>query len=122
VDPSPQWRWLIVAAAILAAFLGAVSITMERLHEWSFIVLCFVASLLGAVGYLWARDRLLPSWERLPKARRLFLVLLTVAIILGGRLVANRHKPDAQLADVMIGAGVLAALALVGLYRKISHL
>ncbi len=95
---------------------------MERLHGWSFIVLCFVASLLGAVGYLWARDRLLPIWERLPKGRRAFLVGLIIAIVLAGRLIANRHKPDEQFADVVIGIGVLAALALVGLSRKISHL
>ncbi len=94
---------------------------MERLHGWSFLVLCFIASLLGAVGYLWARDRLLPSWERLPKGRRLFLVALTAAIVLGGRLIANRHKPDEQLADVMVGIGFLAAVGLVRLYRKISH-
>ena len=112
----------MLATAIFAAFVGAVSMNMERLHGWSFIVVCFVASLLGAVGYLWARDRLVPTWERLPKARRLFLVALTAAIVLGGRLVANRHKPDEQFADVMIGIGVLAAFALVGLYRRISHL
>ncbi len=96
--------------------------TMERFHGWSFIVLCFVASLLGAVGYLWARDRLLPTWELLPKARRLFLALLTVAIVLAGRLVANRHKPDEEFADVMACVGVLAAFVLVGLYRIMSHL
>jgi drug/metabolite transporter (DMT)-like permease len=117
-----HWRWLIVAAVVLAAFLGAVSMIMERLHGWSFIVLCFVASLLGAVGYLWARDRLLPSWERLPKTRRLLLVGLTAASVLGGRLIANRHKSDAQFADVMIGVGVLAAIVVVGLYRKVSRL
>jgi hypothetical protein len=50
------------------------------------------------------------------------LVAFTAAIVLGGRLVANRHKPDEQFADVMIGIGVLAAFALVGLYRRISHL
>lgn len=111
-----------MAATVLAAFLGAVSMSMERLHGWSFIVLCFVASLLGALGYLWARDRLFPSWERLPKARRAFLVGLTAAIVLAGRFIANRHKPDEQIADVMIGAGILAALALVELYRKISRL
>ncbi len=96
--------------------------TMERFHGWSFIVLCFAASLLGAVGYLWARDRLLPTWELLPKARRLFLALLTVAIVLAGRLVANRHKPDEEFADVMACVGVLAAFVLVGLYRIMSHL
>ncbi len=95
---------------------------MERLHGWSFIVLCFVASLLGAVGYLWARDRLLLSWEQLPKSGRLLLVALTAVIVLGGRFIANRHKPDERFVDVMIGIGVLVALALVGLYRKISHL
>ena len=95
---------------------------MQRFHGWSFIILCFVASLLGGVGYLWAKDRVLPSWERLPKVRRLVFIALTAAIVLGGRLIANRHKPDEQFADVMIGIGVLAALALVGVYRKISHL
>ena len=122
MDASPKWRWLLLAAAIVAAFLGVVSVTMERLHGWSFIGLCFVAGLLGAVGYLWARDHLLPTWERLSKARRIFLVGLIIAIVLAGRLIANRHKPDEQFADVMIGIGVLAAVGLVGIYRKISHL
>lgn len=95
--------------------------TMERLHGWSFIVLCFVASLLGAVGYLWARDRVLPAWERLPKSRRLFLVALAAAIVLGARLITNRHKPNEQFADVLAGIGVLVALALLGLYRVVFH-
>jgi len=95
---------------------------MQRFHGWSFIVLCFVASLLGGVGYLWARDRVLPSWERLPKARRLFLIALTAAIVLAARLIANRHNPNEAFADLMVGIGVLAALALVGLYRILSRL
>jgi ABC-type uncharacterized transport system permease subunit len=109
VDQSPQWRWLIVAAAILTAFLGAVSMTMERLHGWSFLVFCFVASLLGAVGYRWARERLL-------------VVVLTAAVVLAGRLIANRHKPNEEFADVLAGIGVLVALAVFGLYRLMSHL
>jgi drug/metabolite transporter (DMT)-like permease len=121
IDRHSMWRWLI-AAAVLAAFLGAASMNMERLQGWSFITLCFVASLLGGVGYLWARDRVLPSWERLPKVRRLLLVVLTAAVVLAGRLIANRHKPNEQFADVIAGIGVLVALALLGLYRIASHI
>jgi len=95
---------------------------MQRFQGWSFIILCFVASLLGGVGYLWARDRLLPSWERLPKVRRLFLIALMAAIVLGARLIANRHNPNGAFADVMAGIGVLVALALLGLYRILSRL
>jgi hypothetical protein len=122
VDQAPQWRWLMLAAVILAAFLAAVSLNMQRFHGWSFIILCFVASLLGGVGYLWARDRVLPSWERLPKVRRLLLIALMAAIVLAARLIANRHNPGERFADLMVGGGVLAALALLGLYRIMSHL
>jgi uncharacterized membrane protein len=121
VAPFPQWRWLMLAAVILAAFLAAVSLNMQRFHGWSFIILCFVASLLGGVGYLWARDRVLPSWERLPKVRRLLLIALMAVIVLAARLIANRHNPNEALADVLAGIGVLVALALLGLYRIMSR-
>ena len=119
MERSAQWRWLILALAILVLFLGAVSMNMQRLHGWIFILLCVVAALLGAVGYMWARDRVLPVWEQLPKARRLLLIVLTAAIVLAGRFVANRHKPSEEFADVIAGIGVLVALALLGLYRTV---
>jgi len=121
MERSAQWRWLMLAVAILALFLGTVSMNMERLHGWNSILLCVVAVLLGAVGYMWARDRVLPIWERLPKARRLLLTVLTAAAVLVGRLLANRHRPNEQLADVMAGIGVLIALTLLGLYRAVSR-
>jgi len=88
---------------------------MQRLQGWSFISLCVIAVILGAVGYIWARDRVLPTWERLPKSRRLLLIALMAAIVLGARLIVNRHKPSAEFADVLAGIGVLVALALLGL-------
>jgi hypothetical protein len=112
---------MMLAAVILAAFLAAVSMNMQRLHGWSFIVLCFVSSLLGGVGYLWTKDTVLPIWERLPRVRRLFLVALTAAVVLVARLIANRHNPNEAFADVIAGIGVLVALALLGLYRILSH-
>jgi len=104
----------VVAAAVVAAFLAALSMNMERLQGRSFVVLCGVAVVLGAVGYVWARDRVLPAWERLPKARRVLLMGLAAAIVLGGRLIVNRHKPNEALADVLAGIGVLVALVLLG--------
>ena len=117
----PQWYFLILAAIILAAFLAAVSMNMEKLHGWSFILICVIAVVLGAVGYVWARDRVLPSWELLPKSRRALLIALTAAVVLAARLIVNRHKPNAAFADVLAAIGVLVALALLGLYRLLSH-
>ena len=94
---------------------------IERLQGWSFLVLCVLAGSLGGVGYLWARDRVLPTWERLPRARRFFLIVLIAVIVVAGRLVANRHKPEKEFADVMAGIGFLIALALLELYRFRSH-
>ena len=119
--PSPQYRSLILAATILATFLAAVSMNMQRLQGWSFILLCVIAVMLGAVGYIWARDRVLSTWEQLPKSRRLLLIALMAAIVLGARLIVNRHKSGAQFADAMAALGVLVALALLGLYRRMSH-
>jgi len=115
VDSPPQYRSLILAAAILAAFLAAVSMNMQRLQGWSFILLCVIAVLLGGAGYIWARDRVLPTWERLPKSGRLMLIALMAVIVLGARLIVNRHKPSAQFADAMAALGVFVALALLGL-------
>jgi len=121
MERSPRWRWLILAAAILALFLGAVSMNMQKLQGWNFALLCAVAVLLGVGGYMWGRDRLLPVWEQLPRAKRVLLVVLTATAVLIGRLLANRHKPNEQFADLMAGIGVLIALALLGLYRTMSR-
>lgn len=121
MDQSPQWRSLILAVAIFAAFVGAVSMNIGRLQGWSFLVLCAIAGSLGGVGYLWARDRVLPTWERLPGAKRFFLIALIAVVVLAGRLVANRHKPEREFADVMVGVCFLIALALLELYRVRSH-
>ena len=95
---------------------------MDRFRGWSFVLLCVIAVVLGAGGYIWARDRVLPAWERLPKAKRFCLIALAAAVVLGARLSANKHKPNEQIADVVAGIGVLVALALLGLYRLVSHL
>ena len=121
VDLSAHWRWFVLAVAILEAFVGAVSMTMQRLHGWSFIVLCAIAGLLGGIGYR-VRDLVLPTWKRLPKGKRLFLIALTAAIILAGRLVANWRQPGEQFADLIALIGAVVALALVGLYRIMAHL
>lgn len=121
MDEPPRWRWLVLAAAILAVFLGVVSTNMERLHGGSFIALCLIAVLLGGVGYVWARDRVLPIWERLPNVRRLLLIGLMAAIVLAGRLIANWHNSDERFVDLMVGVGVLAALVLWGLYPSMTH-
>ena len=122
MDPSPQWRSLILAAVILAAFLAAVSMNLQRFQGWSFIILCILAALLGGAGYAWARDRVLPAWERLPKSRRVFLVALTAGIVLVVRFIANRHRPNEQFADLLACIGLLVALGMLGLYRVVSHL
>ncbi len=95
---------------------------MQRLHGWSFLILCVIAGSLGGLGYLWARDRVLPTWKRLPRVRRVLIIALTAIIVLAARLIANRHKPNEEFADVLAGIAVLVALALLGLYRIMSHL
>ena len=94
---------------------------METLQGWGFVILCVIAGSLGGVGYLWAGHRVLPAWERLPRATRLLLIGLMAAIVLGGRLVANRHNPDEQFVDLMAGVGILAALVLWGLFESEFH-
>jgi hypothetical protein len=121
VDQSPQWRPLILAAVLLGAFLAAVSLNIDRLRGWSFVLLCVIAVLLGAAGYIWARDRVLPAWERLPRARRLLLVVLAAAIVLAARLIANQHKPNEQIADVIAGIGILFALTLYWVVSRLSN-
>lgn len=105
---------------LVAVFVGALSMDMER-FGWGFLVLCFLVGSLGSWGYFWVRERLLLHWDRLPKPKRRIAIASVLALILVGIFFANRHKPDEATADVMACLGVVCVLLLWGLYRIMSR-
>jgi hypothetical protein len=116
-----EQRWLILVAVLVVVFLAAVSMHMERMRGWGFLILCFVVGSLGGLGVMWVRDRALLNWSRLPKSRKRIAITTGVPLILVGTFVANRHKPDELANDVLMCFAVLVALLFWGLYRIMSR-
>ena len=53
-----EHAWLIVAV-LGVVFLSALSMHMERIVGWSFLVLCFIVGSLGALAWIFVRNQTL---------------------------------------------------------------
>jgi multisubunit Na+/H+ antiporter MnhB subunit len=116
-----EHTWLIVAALIVV-FLSALSMHMERMAGWGFLVLCFVVGSLGAVALVFVRSQTLRFWSQLPKAGRRFAVAVAIPLILIVTFVANRHKPDEFANDAFACFAVLIVLLFLGFCRLVDAL
>jgi hypothetical protein len=119
MDQPRRHPWLIVASLVVV-FLSTLSMHMERMAGWGFLILCFVVGSVGGLGFIWLRKQSLLRWSQLPKSRRRIAIAIGVALILVLTLVANRHKPDELVNDSLICFAVLVALLFWGLYRITS--
>ena len=61
--------WLFVTALVVV-FLGALSMHMERMAGWGFLILCFVVGSLAALGVIWIRNQVTLRWSELSKQQK----------------------------------------------------
>jgi hypothetical protein len=119
----PQRRqWLARVIALVVVFVAAVSMHMERLRGWGFLVLCLVVGSIGGLGFVLVKGRLQLVWNGLPKKRQALLVGAAIAIVLLASFAWNYGSPDAASDNFVTVVCVILALLLWGLYRLFSHL
>lgn len=113
---------LMRAVVIVAVFLAAVSAHMERLRGWTFLIVCFVAGSIGGLGVIWARNRFLLRWNPLRKSTKRIVLAAVIGIYLIATFVANHHKPDGDVDDLLACLSIIGILLLWGLYRITSRI
>jgi hypothetical protein len=111
-----------IAIVLLIVFGVGMSMGIPQQGGWRLYILCFVVGSVGGIFYLGAKRRWLQYWNGLPSIRRAIFVGLGSALVIAAILLSNRHKPDEGSADFIGIFGVLAVLALWGLYRIFSRL
>jgi len=110
----------MIVAVFAVVFLGALSMHMERMAGWGFLVLCFVVGSLAALAFSFVRHKALSYWNQLPKSRRRIAIATAIPLILVGTFVANRHKPDEFTDDALTVFSMFLVLLFWGLYRLFS--
>jgi hypothetical protein len=105
--------WMIVAV-LAVVFLAALSMHMERMAGWGFLVLCFVVGSLGGLAVIFTRNKTLSYWSQLPKSRRRIVIATAIPLVLVVTFVANRHKPDEFANDALTCFTVLLVLLFWG--------
>jgi len=105
---------------LVVVFVAAVSMHMERLRGWGFLVLCFVVGSIGGLGFVWVKGRFQLAWNGLPKTRQAVLVGAAIAVVLVAAFILNYGSPDAAFNNfVTVGCIILALLlwACIDSYR-----
>lgn len=113
--------WLI-AAVLIAVFLSALSMHMERMAGWGFLILCCVLGSVGGFGFIWLREQSVLRWSRLPKSTRRIVIAVGVPLILIGTFLANRHKPDEFANDAFACFAVFVVLLFWAFCRLVDSL
>jgi len=119
-----QWRehpWLIVAA-LVAVFFGALSMHMERMAGWGFLILCFVVGSLAGLGLIWIRNQSALRWSELSKLQKRIGMATGAVLVIVVTFVSNRHKPDEFANDAAMCFVVVVAFLLWGFARLMSLL
>jgi len=113
--------WLIVIVLILV-FLGALSMHMERMAGWGFLILCFVIGSLGSLGIIWTRNQAGLRWSELSKLQKRIGIATGVVLVVVVTAASNRHKPDEFANDAALIFGLVVASLLWGLATLMSRL
>jgi hypothetical protein len=110
-----------MAAVLVVIFLAAVSMYMERMLGWGFLILCFIVGSLGGLVVMRVRDRAVSNWKQLPTTKKRIAVTTGITLVLGATFIANRHKPDELANDALTCFAVVVVLVFFGLYRIMSR-
>ena len=121
MDKLRQHPWLVVAV-LLVVFLSALSMHMERMGGWGFLILCFVVGSVGGLGFIWLREQSLLRWSQFPRSKRRIAIAVVIPLILVVTFVANRHKPDEFANDAFACFAVLVVLLFLGFCRLVDAL
>ncbi len=113
--------WLI-GVALVVVFLGALSMHMERMAGWGFLILCFVVGSLAGLGLIWIRNQAALHWSELSKLQKRIGIATGVVLIIAVTFAFNRHKPDEFANDAAMCFALVAAFLLWGLGRLMSRL
>jgi Ca2+/Na+ antiporter len=113
--------WLI-AAVLIVVFLSALSMHIERMAGWGFLILCFVVGSVGGLAFIWFQEQSHLRWSRLPRSTRRIAIAVGLPLILIVTFVANRHKPDEFANDAFACFAVFIVLLFWGFCRLVDSL
>lgn len=115
-------QWLTRAAVVVVVFVAAVSMHMERLGGWAFLILRIVVGAIVGLGIVLAMRRLKTFWNGLRSGQRALIVVAAIVVVLLTSFLWNYGTPDATFSDFVTVGGIIVALVLWGLYRLFSRL
>ena len=113
--------WLFVTALVVV-FLGALSMHMERMAGWGFLILCFVVGSLAGLGLIWIRNQVSLRWGELSKLQKRIGIATGVVLVIVVTFASNHHKPDEFANDAATCFALVVVLLLWGLARLMSRL
>ena len=115
-----QRPWLIIIGLVVV-FLAAVSMHMERMAGWGFLILCFLVGSVGGVLLIWTRNQAATRWSELSKLQKRIGIAMGVVLVVVVTFAANRHKPDEFANDAAMCFALIVAVSLWGLARLMSR-
>jgi hypothetical protein len=113
--------WLIVVVLIVV-FLGALSMHVERMVGWGFLILCFVVGSLGGLGLIWIRNQAALRWNELSKLQKRIGIATGMVLVISVTFASNRHKPDEFANNAAVCFGLVVGSLLWGLAILMSRL
>ncbi len=111
--PRP-WVFVIV---LVVVFLGSLSMHVERIAGWDFLILCFVVGSVGGLAVIWIRNQAALRWNQLSKWQKRIGIATGVVFLLVVTFASNRHKPDEFANDAAMCFGLIVGFLLWGLAR-----
>jgi low affinity Fe/Cu permease len=108
--------WVIVIVMV-AVFLGALSMHMERMAGWGFLTLCFVVGSVGGLAVISIRNQAAVGWNQLSKWQKRIGMATGIVLVLVVTFASNRHKPDEFANDAATCCALVIGLSLWGLAR-----
>src|SRR5215470_14677568 len=105
------------AVVLVVVFLGALSMHMERMAGWGFLILCFAVGSVSALGLIWVRNQFSPRWHELSKLHKRLAIASGLILFVVLTFISNRHKPNEFANDAVVCFGIVFGLLLWGLAR-----
>lgn len=113
--------WLIFTV-LGVVFLAAVSMNVQRMTGWGFLIVCFLVGSASGLVLIWIRNQAAARWGELSNLQKRIGISTGVILVLVATFAANRHKPDEFANDAAMCFALVVALSLWGLARLMSRL